>query len=387
MLVLVLTKESNGPYAAWSRYQSFFPQSVDRVDVIALDKLRYYRLVLPLTPDKPPLSPHPLTWSTISHVIWDGMAPETLNPSQQQAMLDWLHWGGQITLVGGAASAFSVLKDSFLGPYLPAEASGENALLSREDLTPLSQAYPPAEHPDQPRWTTRTSSRTTRTSASPPAGFRRPVPINPPPNRPVFLAGLSPRPGAVSIPLGDSGDRLVGVERRVGRGRVLMLGLNPTDPALAVWPGLDTFIRRVILRRPEEVAPRAGPGHAAVVPPHASSLLPGTDLSWVRYLSRDLDTTLTDTAEPSPDPDDRPTLDETAIADVRERRRLRRDGRDDRARPGRPAATSPSGTTPAAYPGSRATRSKRRPGSRSPAPSSCSRWSWPTSSPSSRSTG
>ena len=38
---------------------------------------RYYRLVLPLEDaDKPLLSPHPLAWTPISHVIWDGMPPE-----------------------------------------------------------------------------------------------------------------------------------------------------------------------------------------------------------------------------------------------------------------------------------------------------------------------
>ena len=41
-----------------------------------LDRQRYYRLVLPIEPDKPALSPHPLTWTTISHVIWDGLPPD-----------------------------------------------------------------------------------------------------------------------------------------------------------------------------------------------------------------------------------------------------------------------------------------------------------------------
>ena len=149
MLVVILTKDSNGPYAAWNRYNAVIPQWVDPADNNALDRMRYYRLVLPFNPDKPPLSPHPLTWTTISHIVWDGMAPDTLNPSQQQALLDWLHWGGQLTLVGGAGPAFSILNDSFLSPYLPAETTGDNALLKREDLTPLSQAYPPLNTPNR----------------------------------------------------------------------------------------------------------------------------------------------------------------------------------------------------------------------------------------------
>ena len=38
----------------------------------------------------------------------------------------------------------------------------------------------------------------------------------------------------------------------MGRGRILMLSVNLSDPALTAWPGLDTLVRRVVLRRPEE---------------------------------------------------------------------------------------------------------------------------------------
>ncbi len=307
MLVLILSKESNSAYANWNRYQGFFPQSVDRDDVLALDKLRYYRTVLPINPDKPPLSPHPLTWTPISHVVWDGLAPETLNPSQQQAMLDWLHWGGQITLVGGAASAFSVLKDSFLGPYLPAETTGDDALLDREALKGFSQAYPPRNTPTRAEMEDENSAYN-QNPASRSRGYTAPVAIDPPPNRPVFLAGLTPRPGAVGIPLDNSRDRLAGVEWRVGRGRVLMLALNPTDPALAVWPGLDTFIRRVILRRPEEtVLVTSRYRRGAYIPPRVEPLR-GTELSWIRYLSRDVDTTVVEPPDFEKEPEERPSM-------------------------------------------------------------------------------
>jgi hypothetical protein len=288
MLILILTKDASNAYALWNRYQALYPHSVERGDVSAQDKRRYYRLVLPSEPDKqPPLSSHPLTWTTISHAIWDGYSPDSLNPTQQQAMLDWLHWGGQLVVVGGAGPSFSILKDSFLSPYLPAEVTGENALLGQEDLQPLSEAYRPPyittlrgvdeELSDYPE------------VAQKPAGRYRPrAPILPAPNRPVFLAGLRPNPGAVGISLGEAGNRLLGVEQRVGRGRVLMLGINPTDPALAAWPGLDTFVRRVVLRRPEESKESRDwrPGRINQAPHFGP--LPGPDLTWVRFLSRDL---------------------------------------------------------------------------------------------------
>ena len=43
-----------------------------------------------MEPDKPALSSHPLTWTTISHMIWDDYPPDMLSFSQQQALLDWL---------------------------------------------------------------------------------------------------------------------------------------------------------------------------------------------------------------------------------------------------------------------------------------------------------
>jgi len=116
MLVVVLTRGSNDGYAMWNRLQAFSPTSADMTDITITERQRYYRLVLPLEPTRPPLSPHPLTWTTISHVIWDGMAPDTLPAAQQQAMLDWIHWGGQLILIGGATPSFTVLRESFLDP-------------------------------------------------------------------------------------------------------------------------------------------------------------------------------------------------------------------------------------------------------------------------------
>ena len=105
----------------------------------------------------------------------------------------------------------------------------------------------------------------------------------------MFLAGLKPRRrGGAPIALGESGTRLLAVERRVGRGRVTMLAFNPTDPAIAAWPGFDTFLRRVILRRPEESLASRSPWNGEGFAPPAFGPLPGPDLSWVRYLARDL---------------------------------------------------------------------------------------------------
>ncbi|MBV8232537.1 MAG: hypothetical protein JO329_21350, partial [Planctomycetaceae bacterium] len=67
MLILFLTRESNDAFASWNRLQAMYPTGTDRTDVQAVEHRRYYRLVLPLEPDQPLLSAHPLTWTIISH--------------------------------------------------------------------------------------------------------------------------------------------------------------------------------------------------------------------------------------------------------------------------------------------------------------------------------
>ena len=99
-LVMFLGRDAYNDYAHWARFQAMGAPSEDRSVTDDQERRRYYRLVLPLEPDKPLVSSHPLTWTTISHVIWDGMSPDILTSPQQQAMLDWLHWGGQLTIIG-----------------------------------------------------------------------------------------------------------------------------------------------------------------------------------------------------------------------------------------------------------------------------------------------
>ena len=289
MLILILSKEATNQFSAWNRMEAMIPTGAERDNSRDLDRLRYYRLVLPMEPDKLPLSAHPLTWSTISHVVWDGLPPDVLSVFQQQALLDWLHWGGQLIFTGGAGQAYPLYRESALGPYLPAEATGETVALTAADLQPLSQSYPPPTAPllaapDSPG------------KAGGLVGdfiqrfgriYQPPVPIPLATGKPVYLSVLRPLAGSSTIALGEASPHLLAVERRVGRGRITMLTLNPTEPALASWPGLDTMIRRVILRRPEEpVVGSAGFDGYSYSPPRRSRL-PAPDLTWYRITGRD----------------------------------------------------------------------------------------------------
>ncbi|MBN1851840.1 MAG: hypothetical protein JW829_03920, partial [Pirellulales bacterium] len=82
----------------------------------------HYRVVLPNLEKHVPLPDHCLLWSTIAYVLWDDISPDRLSLDQRQAMVDWLHWGGQL-IVSGPGS-LDLLKNSFLNLYLPAEDGG-----------------------------------------------------------------------------------------------------------------------------------------------------------------------------------------------------------------------------------------------------------------------
>jgi len=171
---------------------------------------------------------------------------------------------------------------------LPAEPTGESQLLGESELKPLADTYPPTVLPALPADQENAGLRVQAEAIPLGRPYRKPVPIQPPKTRPVFVAGLRARPGAATIPLGEGSPHLLAVEGRVGRGRITMLTINPTDPALVSWPGIDTLIRRVILRRPEEggVSLQASYDPGAIFSP-SRAMLEGPDLSWYRITSRD----------------------------------------------------------------------------------------------------
>lgn len=259
-------------YVSWGQRFQAFRHIGDDLAGSTVDRYRYYRTVVAQVPERPALSPHPLTWTTISHILWDGQPPDNLTTAQQQALLDWIHWGGQLIIVAGDASTLPELQDSFLGPYLPADPSAENAMLDRDDLRPLALAYPAPpvvrvffqdeDVVGEQRPSVHVQSRD------------EPAPLK---DKPVYLAGLRPRPGAIAIPLSDSDSRILAVEHRVGRGRVMVLAFRPLDPAFAAWRGLDTMVQRLLLRRPEEIRND-----------NRRRFLSGPELTWVRYAGRDL---------------------------------------------------------------------------------------------------
>src|SRR5690606_22882411 len=110
---------------------------------------RYYRVVIPPSARTGlPLSTHSLTWTNTAAILWDGLRPNQLNPSQQQALLDWLHWGGQLIISG--PGSLEKLTGSFLEPYLPADRVAA-VELKGADFQPLDEYWSLASAKTQKR--------------------------------------------------------------------------------------------------------------------------------------------------------------------------------------------------------------------------------------------
>jgi hypothetical protein len=170
-----------------------------------------------------------LCWTSIAAVLWDEADPGILTESQQEALLDWLHWGGQLIISG--PDSLDSLKNSFLGPYLPATAAGSRPLAA-EDLKALSDAWSPADANGHVR-------------------VLRPV-------QPWPGVRLDKHPSARFLP--DTGDLLA--ERRVGRGRVVVSAFPLATRDLRDWPGFDSLVNACLLGRPPRRFQRMASGLA-----------------------------------------------------------------------------------------------------------------------------
>lgn len=215
---------------------------------------RHYRLLMPRLRGRIALSSNGLTWSPVAYVLWDRADPALLTAEQRQALIDWLHWGGQLIVSG--PESLEQLRGSFLEPYLPARFDG-NYELGEEAIDSLNSV-----------WTL-------------------------PGTRPLAMAApwsavhLLPQDNAQTLAVGG-GEPLL-VERAVGRGRVVVSAFRLGQRELTVWPSFDSLVNACLLRRParryyldplEQTLSLAWTSNRAYFSPH--------EISRVRFLSRDL---------------------------------------------------------------------------------------------------
>ena len=181
----------------------------------------YYRVVRGLPGKRPDLPSHALYWTSIACLLWDDAEPGLLDPEQQQALLDWLHWGGQIILSG--PDTLDTLRGSFLEPYLPATAAGTRDLTAA-DLQPLQ------------RWA---SNDGTSKSLRP----LKPV-------KPWTGVKLQKHPAARFLPATDEETCELLAERTIGRGRIVVSAFRLSGADLTEWPGWDGLFNSCLLRHP-----------------------------------------------------------------------------------------------------------------------------------------
>ncbi|RMF44382.1 MAG: hypothetical protein D6753_02710, partial [Planctomycetota bacterium] len=160
-----------------------------------------------------------LSMTATAVIVWDDVAPDDLSVDQQNALLDWVHWGGQLLISG--PSSWSRLQSSFLSPHLPA-AKASSVDLSTADFEELSAYWMvpdlsvhPAESPLE-------------VTGAPMGGLRFELS-----QRGHWL----PHTG-----------RLV-AESQVGRGRIVLTSFPLRDPRVYQWPYFSNFLSTGLLRR------------------------------------------------------------------------------------------------------------------------------------------
>ncbi len=188
------------------------------------DALHY--LVVELGADQiASLPDNPLTWTSTAYVLWDQIDPgEPFPAEQKKALVDWLHWGGQLIING--PDSLDQLRGSFLDPYLPATNGGPRKF-GDNDIAELNA-----------NWTILT------------------LPVVP-------LRPTAPWSG-ITLNLRPGGDFVLNTgklfaERQVGRGRIVVSAIQLSERDFINWrSGFESFFNACLLRRPPR---KYIPGH------------------------------------------------------------------------------------------------------------------------------
>ena len=212
-------------------------------------------------PENPiPLPANALQWTTIAYVIWDDLDPDSLDIDQQQALIDWLHFGGQLILSG--PDCLSKLENSFLAQYLPAQSS-QRAEIKKSQFADINENW---------------SLASAKNSAD-----KRQLTITQ--GNPVIGIELLPH---VESRFVDGTGELV-VERSLGRGRVVATAFSLAEPRVKSWPSFHTFFSGALLRRPRrQFAKTQGDELAFRWADNGTSIYDTLIGSTVRFISRDL---------------------------------------------------------------------------------------------------
>ena len=222
-----------------------------------------FYLIVPSIPDDPvPLPRNALNWTTIAYLVWDDYDPDQLQAEHQQAILDWIHYGGQLIVSG--PDSLDKLQNSFLAEYLPAQFERSRNLTSA-DIEELNK-----------NWTVE---------------LKR----NPAEERKLKISDSVPLLGVDFKPHEDArfvdGTGGIAIERKLGRGRIVMTAFSLNAPSIQKWRSFKSFFNGALLRKPARNFGRTRDGSDNVSFEWAddpTSIFDPLVGSTLRFLSRDL---------------------------------------------------------------------------------------------------
>lgn len=270
-LIVVLASGAATP-AAYTHFDKLLSVKMPDVEATEGSTLRHYFVIRPTVERSAPLPSHPLAWTTIAYVFWDDLDPAVLTNQQQQAMLDWIHWGGQLIISG--PNSLDKLRGSFLAPYLPGELK-QTAKLTQPDFDELNAHYS-LKH--GPRWQP--------TDDKAPKGEKL-LNIVVSEERP--MVGVELQLHAAAAKMEGTGGLVV--ERRVGGGRIALTRFPLTDVRIKQWKNFDGFCNAVLLRKPSRVFDQDSLAMLTVKwdDPYLNQMLLDARLgSTLRYFTRDV---------------------------------------------------------------------------------------------------
>jgi hypothetical protein len=219
----------------------------------------HYQVVQPEISSRVAIPDNALSLSTVAYILWDELDPGLFTPQQEAALVDWIHWGGQLIVSG--PDSLDLLANSFLEPYLPARSTGSRTI-ETDDLAELSRGW------------------TVPSSKAP----REPLA----PVRPWSGVKLAIDEHARSVP--NTGDLLV--ERDVGRGRVVVSAMQLSERELINWnPHFQNWLNACLLRRPPRRYQAGLFGDATLVwadPKLADRRLDAALTTSLRFFTRDV---------------------------------------------------------------------------------------------------
>lgn len=226
-------------------------------------KIPPFYFIVPSIPGDPvPLPQHALNWTTIAYLVWDDYDPDQLKPEHQQALLDWIHFGGQLIVSG--PDSLDKLQNSFLAQYLPAQFERSRNLTST-DIEELNK-----------NWTVKLKRN--------PAEERK---LKISDSVPLLGVDFKPHDNARFV----DGTGGIAIERNLGRGRIVMTAFSLNAPAIRKWRSFKSFFNGALLRKPARNFGRVKDDHEAVAfewADDATSVYDPLLGSTLRFLSRDL---------------------------------------------------------------------------------------------------